>query len=498
VRFLLALLLLVAAPGFGATLAERLDAVLARPAARRASWGILITDLATGRPLYQHNAHRLFVPASNMKLFTTALALTRLGPGHRYLTRLASTAPPDENGRLAGDLVLVGGGDPNFSSRVLPYNQRTEFSSNPLQPLEDLAEQVAALGVREITGNIIGDDTWFPWQRYVDSWDLEDIVLHDGAPVTALAFNDNVVALRLRPGAQAGERPLVSFQPPSEFYTVDNRASTVMSRTNRRVIRISREPGERVIHVTGDVVHGTAGESIVVSVDDPALFAAQALREALIRRSIHVTGLAVGRHEPAPEVTFTLASLSSMPLIEDLRLTNKVSQNLHAEIMLREVARERRGSGSLENGLAELREFAGEADISGSDFLPEDGCGLSRKNLVTPSALVALLTYMWNSPQHDMWLETLPVSGEDGNLRLRYRSTPLGKGQIHAKTGSMTHVSALSGYFLSAEGPLAFSILANNTGERNAPLRALIDQLLLAVDPSAPTATRPGSRPARP
>ncbi|HYM10334.1 MAG TPA: D-alanyl-D-alanine carboxypeptidase, partial [Bryobacterales bacterium] len=196
-----------------ATLAERIERVLAAPAARRAFWGIRAVDLDSGQILYQLNADHLFTPASNTKLFSTAMALARLGPAYRFLTRLAASAPPDEQGRIAGNLLLEGGGDPNFSSRVLPYEKRTEFAPNRLAPIEDFADEVAAAGIREIDGNIVGDDTLYVWERYPQGWALDDTVNADGAPVTALVINDNTVALSIRPAERAGEPAVVSISP---------------------------------------------------------------------------------------------------------------------------------------------------------------------------------------------------------------------------------------------------------------------------------------------
>jgi D-alanyl-D-alanine carboxypeptidase/D-alanyl-D-alanine-endopeptidase (penicillin-binding protein 4) len=488
-RIVFAILLLLPAAGLGATLAERLDEILDRPAARRGYWGLQITDLSNGRTLYQRNAGRLFVPASNMKLFTTAQALVRLGPDHRYITRLASTAPPDEQGRISGDLLLIGGGDPNLSARVLPYNGKTQFNSGHFAALEELADQAAALGIREVEGNVVGDDTWYPWQRYADSWDFRDLVNGDGAPVTALAVNDNTIYLRARPSSRIGEPAQLSFYPPSTFYTLENRTRTVSPNSARRPLLVRREPGDRTVYVSGEI--GTP-QSVILAIDDPALVAAQALREALERRSIRVLGQAVSRHlfpedaeaVPLLPAEFVLASRSSLPLMEDLRLTNKISQNLHAEIALREVARQRRGIGSLAAGLAELDAFAREIGIAASDFIPKDGSGLSRQNLVSPAALTALLRFMWNSPHRPLWVDTLPIAGYDGSLYGRLRRSPLAE-KVRAKTGTMTNVSALSGYLETASTTFAFAILVNNHGENSAPVRALMDEVLLAVWESA-------------
>lgn len=489
---LVLVLFALAAAGQAATLSDRIDKILSEPAARRSFWGIQVVDLVSGRTLYQHNADRLFVPASTMKLLTTALALARLGPDHRFVTRLAAETPPDEEGRIAGDLALIGGGDPNLSARLLPFQERTAFASNRLQPLEDLAEQVALLGIRQIDGNIVGDDRAYVWERYGEGWTLEDTASASGAPVTALAFNDNTVTVRIRPGGKPGEPALVQMDPAGSYFSVQNRTRTLAPGASSRGIRIHRQPAERTVRLSGEIALGSAGQSVLLAVDDPALFAAQALREELLRRSVQVRGRALSRHampyevdevdkavEAEPSYAFVLASGSSMPLAEILRVCNKASQNLHAEMLLRAVAASRRGQGSFPAALTEWKVFLGEAGVSAQAYSLHDGSGLSRLNLVTPAALGALLVWMWNSPHRQLWLDTLPVAGVDGTLRERFRNTPAAH-RLRAKTGLLAHVRALAGYLDAPGRRLALVILANHFQDSPAA-RSLIDRLCLAM-----------------
>ena len=477
------------------TLAERIDQLLNGPAAGAAFWGVRVVDLVSGRTLYEHNAHRLFVPASNAKLFSTAASLVRLGPEHRFLTRVMASAPPDGRGRIAGTVALVGGGDPSLSGRALPYDRRSEFAGSPLEPLEALAAEVAALGIRQIDGDIVGDDAFWVWQRYAEGIALDDTLAGYGAPVTALAVHDNAVTVEIRPGEKAGQLAWIRIEPPVAYFSIDNRIRTVDGKVPPRAARIQREPGDRTLHLWGEIEVGRPGRAEILAIDDPAWFAAQAFRDALERRSILVLGRAVARHLLPHEVpdlekggdpqespyVLTLASRSSMPLVEHLRVINKVSQNLHAEMALRAVARHRRGVGSLEASLAELKEFLAEAGIAPQEASFRDGSGLSRLNLVSPSAVVALLTHMWNSPLRDSWLDSLPVGGWDGTLRGRLVGAPAAE-HLRAKTGTLTHVSALSGYLDDAGGrPLAFAILVNNYTEEAGAIRRLIDRLCLEL-----------------
>ncbi len=477
--------LVVATAVSAASLPREIDKVLASsPAARTAYWGIQIVDLASGKTLYERNQDRFFVPASNTKLFTTALALTRLGPDFTFRTLVLADAAPDAEGVVRGPLVLVGGGDPNLSGRVLPYRMGAPVG-NPLAPMESLAGQVAARGVRRVEGGIIGDDTWYVWQPYAEGWAIDDPQYDYGAPVSALTVNDNTLALNVRPGERAGDLAEVDLSPPLEYYAIDNRIQT-MPAGGRRDIHFDRDPGGMQLRLWGAIPLRDRGETLLLGIEDPALYAARAFRKALEERGIVVAGRTVSRHlfpnedseVPAPEPGgFELARLVSAPLIEDLRVTDKVSQNLHAELALRAVGRFKRHAGSREAGLAELKDFLGEAGIDADCCNFNDGSGLARLNLVTPAAVVRLLRYMYASPARENWISLLPVGGQDGTL-----STRLGDGaaagRIHAKTGTLSHVSALSGYAQRKNGSwVAFSILVNNYNGRGSDVRGAMDRI---------------------
>jgi D-alanyl-D-alanine carboxypeptidase/D-alanyl-D-alanine-endopeptidase (penicillin-binding protein 4) len=229
---------------------------------------------------------------------------------------------------------------------------------------------------------------------------------------------------------------------------------------------------------------------LALGVDDPALYAAMAFRQALAERGISVGGRTVARHLHPNEVEelkagsasdantgFELAARKSAPLLEDLRITAKVSQNLHAELDLRAVGRARRNIGSVEAGLEELKAFLTEAGIEAGGYSIGDGSGLARGNLVSPASVVKLLRYMYASPARDNFLSILPVGGQDGTLNARFASPALA-GRIHAKTGSLAHVSALSGFAQRKQGDwIAFSILVNNYNGSAADIRAVMDRI---------------------
>lgn len=464
----------------------------ASTAGLRTAWGIEVGSLRTGDALVRINPDRFFVPASNTKLFSTALALMRLGPDYRFRTVVNAECPPDVAGVLRSDLRLIGGGDPLISARAVPY-KKGPIDGNPMQALDDLAAQVAARGVRRIEGDVIGDDRAYVWAPYPDGWAHDDAIWDYGAPVSALTINDNVLTLRLQP-REPGLPPAISLSPPLEYFTIDNRVRTGVPA--ERNVQVERLPGSRQLRIWGSMPAGRGDMRLLIAIDDPALYAARALIDALERHGIAVRGGARALHrfvneaadlkrgetgpQPAPP-GIELAARTSPPLIEVLRIIDKVSQNLHAELALREVARVRRNIGSREAGLEDLQEFLFEAGIEKSEYSVEDGSGLSRLNLVTPAGVVKLLRRMYESPYRDAWISLMPVGAQDGTLDTRFNGHPLAS-RIHAKTGSLRHVNALSGYVESASrGPLVFSILANNSNAPSAEIRAIVDKIALAI-----------------
>ena len=456
----------------------------AAPAGRTAFWGIEIVDLASGKTLYTRNADRLFVPASNAKLFTVAMALARLGPRLRFQTRVLADAPPDAEGLLRGSVRLAGGGDPNLSARAIPYRVGAAIG-DPLAAIDELAGQVVARGVKRIEGGIVGDDTWYVWEPYPEGWAIEDTQYDYGAPVSALSLNDNTLSLTVRPAGRAGDLAEVSLQPPLEYYAVDNRVRTVDAGSPRK-IQVDRAPGTRQVRIWGEIPLRDSGEEFSLAVEDPAAYAALALRRALEERGVVVAGGASARHlfpggAAAPQAGVELAARESAPLLEDLRITAKASQNLHAELALRAVARSRRGEGSREAGLAEMKAFLTEIGIGPEAYNFSDGSGLARLDLVSPAAVIRLLHAMYTSPQRDDWIGLLPVGGEDGTLQSRLGSGPAA-GRIHAKTGTLSHVSALSGYAERRDGSwVSFAILVNNHNGQAAEVRGIIDRICTLI-----------------
>ena len=475
--------LLLTIPVYAGGLSGRIEAALqSSPEAQEAFWGIQVVDLATGEQVYAKNEDKFFIPASVTKLFSTALALMRLGPDHRFITTVMADARPDPQGRVTG-LRLVGGGDPNLSARVLPY-ERNALGPNALAAIDSFADALVAAGVRSVEGNVSGDDTAYVWEPFPDGWSIDDPIWEYGAPVSALTLNDNAFTLTARPGQAAGDPAQLTLFPPFEYMVIHNRTSTVSSGETK--LAYDRLPNSAELVVRGTIRLTSPAVKEVLAIDDPALFAAQALKEALQRRNVQVKGSAVAVHrsegeQMADQPSVELARHSSLPIIESLRVINKASQNLHAELMLREAARAGNGVGTRKGGIEELKNFLTEIGVDEKQYHFDDGSGLSRLTLVTPRAVAKLLTCLYNTPYQEAWVSTLAVGGADGTLFLRFGRDPEAV-NIRAKTGSVSHVSALAGYALRKDGGrYAFSMMVNNFNSSSAPIRKILDSIALSL-----------------
>src|SRR5689334_8084935 len=519
-------------------LAKEITAVLGQPPLNRAHWGIDIVDLDTGKALYSQNSDQLFLPASNAKLFTTAAALAIAGPEYRSRTTVEAEGRIDNHGRLLGNLVIVGRGDPNISGRTLPYALKTQRVAPHTQILEEMADQVAKSGLKIVDGDLIGDDTYFAFERYAEGWALDDLQWVDGAPVSALTFNDNVIFVNIQPGEQPGDKALITLEPETGYYELDNRIVTSPTGGAKRV-GIHRDPGSKKIVLWGSLPVGDAGMKEPLAIEDPAEFVAELFRTLLERRGITIRGKARARHgegaqffdpipppaklpapgidnpaanRPAgtpetagvvqqpgatpgenplsgtpaqrasdadlPSTNKVLAEHFSTPLLDDIRVTNKTSQNLHAELALRLAGKLRGTGGSFEGGREAVKQFLSQAGLKEDEFAFLDGSGLSRRDLVTPAATVQLLIYAARQPWGAAFEESLPVSGVDGSLADRFQNTPAA-GLIHAKTGSLSHVNALSGYGQTQRGRrFVFSIFCNNHNLPGSKALAAIDAVV--------------------
>jgi len=484
----------------GTRISSRINLIrLEDPKAQHAVWGISVVDLATGASLYAENADKLLQPASNTKLFTTATTLALVGAEYRFVTTIEASHGPDSKGRIAGDLLLIGRGDPNLSGRVLPYSKRTERVTEHARMLDELVDQVAATGVKVIDGDIVGDDSYFVYERYGEGWTQDDLTWDYGAPVSALTVNDNVVFASLKPGDRVGSAAMLTLDPFTNYYTLRNLVKTT-SRGIARNVGVLREPGSLEITFWGTMPLGDPGDDEALAIEEPATANAQLLRTLLQQRGIVVRGKVRAMHSqpwqyppPLPHQALVvpqnvspprivLAQHQSAPLLDDLAVINKVSQNLHVEMMLRLLGKLKGVSGSLSGGLEVEKKFLTEqVQIDPSEFSLYDGSGLSRSDLATPHAFTQLLQYAYRQPWAAQFRGTLPIAAEDGSLSTRFKGT-FAADHLEAKTGQLGDVNSLSGYAVTKGGHhIAFSILVNHHTLGNTRAKQMIDDIVNAV-----------------
>jgi D-alanyl-D-alanine carboxypeptidase/D-alanyl-D-alanine-endopeptidase (penicillin-binding protein 4) len=464
---------------------QRAEAALSAAGPDKGAWGMLVTDAATGEVLYSRNPDGYFMPASNAKLFTTALALATLGPDYRVRTSVASSGTVDATGVLTGDLVLLGRGDANLSNRKFPFAKKEEKEGPPEKVIAEFADGVATRGVKEVTGDVIADDSMFEHEKFPSGWLVDDILWSYGAAVSAIAFNDNTFSLELRPASSVGESARYEAGLAADFYTVENLILTG-ARGSEEKLAVARDPGSRLLHLSGMMPLDAQPRRLTIAIEDPAEYAASLLARLLEARGVKIDGVARARHAGGPPGDAAaqqtiLAEHTSVPLSDEIRLTNKNSENLHAELLLLLAAHEKAGARNYEDALKFASEFFKAAGIADGDVALSDGSGLSRKDLVTPRAIVQLLRYAAAQPWGELYRSTLPIAGEDGTLSDRMKNTPAAA-RIFAKTGTIGHGNTLSGYATTVRGErLLFSILGNNNNLHAQDANKVIDAICVAM-----------------
>jgi D-alanyl-D-alanine carboxypeptidase/D-alanyl-D-alanine-endopeptidase (penicillin-binding protein 4) len=480
--------------------------ILDDPGVNQAHWGVSVVALS-GHPVYALNDGQYFNPASNAKLFTTAAAYALLPSGLTFTTLVSSSAPIGNTGEIRGDVTIFGVGDPNMSARTMPFGVKTERTGSPLAALEDMADQIVRHGVHSIAGDIVGDDTWFVYERYGAGWSWDDLQWGYGAPVSALSVNDNEVYLNAMPAAQVGETAVASWLPGTAYYTLENSLTTAPPGDPGKP-GIERPPGGMTVRIFGRTTLGQQGLHAALAIEDPADYAARALRAMLLARGVQVSGTGRAQHRLPTETgdflsaqqqpivlhpismekvqatnagPFLLASHVSPPLGDDLVVTNKVSQNLHAEITLRTLGKLESSDGSILEGTRVVRQFLISAGVAPGDFVLYDGCGLSVQDLATPRAFTTLLTYAARQSWGEAFRTSLPVGGVDGSLSGRFKQALL-DGKVFAKTGTLGEARALSGYLVTASGQtVAFSIMCTDHSPSLPAERAAMDKIVAAI-----------------
>ncbi len=477
--------LLPFAPTTAQTLAKRLDARLDAPGLDRLLWGVSVTDL-DGHELYRRNGNRLMVPASNMKLLASITATALLGPDFTVKTSLYGTGPISV-GVLRGDLILYGRGDPTFSRRCYQADTMAAGAcdTDPAARLHDLARQLRARGVRVVSGDLIGDGSYFEETLVHPNWQGYDLGWWYAAPVSGLGFNDNSLDVHETAADSVGFSPRITFVPDIGIATFENRAITG-ARDARRTFDVVRSPSGSRFVSSGVLPLGTIDRKEFVAIADPGRFAALALRRELEAVGITVLGdsrsTADSLAYQAARAGMPLAEVTSRPLREWLYPILNSSQNWFAEMLLKQLGRQVGTAGSWAEGRAVERRFLIDSvHVDSTQFVIEDGSGLASNNLVSPHAFTTLLAYIRKHPNFPMFFDGLPVAGRTGTLRTRFVNTPL-EGKVHAKTGSISRTATLSGFIERPDGQvLVFSVMANHNNLPNGRILAAIDRVVVEI-----------------
>ena len=447
-----------------AVLQGTIDSLVNAREFRNANWGILIVDPAKGDTLYSHNAGKLFMPASNMKLLTGSTALAQLGPDFRYRTTLAVKGAV-RNGVLDGDLLVFGRGDPTVSDHM---------RKDAMLGLAEIADSLAAHGVHRVSGRVLPAGDAFPGSVFGFGWTYDDFEDDYSAPIDELNFNEGFSTVTVRGGAAPGDAVTVTTTPAHTFPRVRVLATTVAPsaelasasgngnqrrRATATRIDVTKDSTFGGFVLTGGVQTGDS-VAVVVTHRDPDEAYVAALSEALRSKGIAVDGAAIT--DSASAHVDTLFAVQSPSLREILPALMKPSQNQIAELLLRTVGLERTGVGLPDSGRAVVirQLLTWGADSAG--YIVRDGSGLSRYDYVSPETIVHVLDAMRQSPNFQLFYESLPIAGVDGTIRTRMRGTKA-EGNVHAKTGTVAQARSLSGYVTTADGRvLLFSMLCNN------------------------------------
>jgi len=484
-------------PWEDAELANKLEETIETSEYASARWGVYVVALNDGRVLYARNSNQLFTPASNMKIYTTAVALDLLGADYRWRTSVYADKQPDANGVIAGDLTLYGRGAPDLTSRA---------SKEGSSALAQLADTLYERGVRHVRGNLVGDESYFRGEPLGDGWLWNDVQWYFGAEPSALTIDDNEVDVEIKPPDKSGEPFVAKLSREQAGLEITSDIATTKA-GERIKVGIHRGLSDNKVHVWGEFPEGSRGFGARLSVHNPARLASALFLSALRTRGIIIDGQVSTRDFRVPPKqrfdpshAIELASVSSHSLAEIVHTTNKESNNLYAELILRTLGREREAlvtssenqsheRGDDETGLAVVHLWLERAGIKTQGIALHDGSGLSRLDLVTPETSVGLLRAILKTNSAAVFRDSLPQAGTDGTLGGRLRSY---KDRVVAKTGALTYDNSLSGLLVTPGGEeLAFSIMANDQTGHGSSIK-LIDQIVgIIADYSSSKSTKP-------
>ena len=477
-------------------LATQLQQLIDQPKWESTLWGVHIASLKDGKILFSSNARKRFLPASNMKLLIGAAALDAFGADFRFETPVYGEGTIDAQGRLLGNLVIVGQGDPNLEGRIYDPQYEELIQQDIPSFLTQIAGQLVDRGVKSIVGDVVSDETLFLHEPHDPSWALENRLWSYSAPVNSLAAAENWFQVEVLAGETEGSAAFLRPVPVDSGLVLVNQVKTI-SHGREAWMGVDLNPEGTHVTLRGEIPLRHAGLKYNLAVRDGGVFAGRLLKLALMQRGIAVTGDLKTRRslpleileqgKPSIDVAkrlqsayreeHKLASVRTQPLSESLKVMMKTSNNLYAEMMLRNLGARATGLGSVDTGVAALEKFLEKTGNPKNSVSLNDGSGLSRKNLITPESVVRVLQYMDQHPHRDVFLDMLPVAGRDGTLRNRMKKGPAFD-HIFAKTGTIEFVSTLSGFAMAKSGErLAFSIMVNNSNATPREVREAIDTI---------------------
>lgn len=472
-------------PTARAVIAHLADSAIGMPIWRNARWGLLIVDATTGDTLYSHDADKLFMPASNQKLLTGAVAMQLLGPDYRWHTPvlLRGVKRGDE---FRGDIVIVGRGDPSVSDSL-----RSDGAQSAFDPI---ADKLAARGIKRVVGDIISEGDAFTGATTGYGWEVDDLDEGYGAVVDELLFNEGLLRVTVRAGEKPGAPVRIERSPTSAYPPIWNEATTRALTDSGPRIQIAYDSIAAMLHVSGTLAIGDSTRTSA-SYRHPNDAYRAAVRERLEARGIRVITKVRPAVAPAPAnksakvsatrlanaPVDTLVVLESAPLREVLPRMQKPSQNQIAEILFRTSGLVNSGVGSADSARAVAARTLASFGIGAEQVAYRDGSGMSRHDYVSPRALVRVLSVMQSAPWGDLWRKALPLAGVDGTIANRMKNTPAA-GNANAKTGTVDKARSLSGYVNTADGRLViFSMLCNSFTVPNREVERVQDLLVSTI-----------------
>lgn len=439
-------------------LQEDIDCILDNPDFANALIGVSVYSIETREFLYRKNDSKNFIPASTLKLLTTAAALEYLGPDFQYTTSLYLDGKVQSNNEFVGNLIFRASGDPTFSEY---------FYENPMTIIDFFVNKLDSLGIKSIKGNLIADNRYFDRNYYCTGWAIDDIVYPFSAQIDALSFNDNKIDIIVKPSKKPNTLSSVNINPPTNYVKIINNVLTVSNRES--IIYPNKDFATNNIELFGSIKYDSLlkyQKSISVSIHNPSIFFLSFIRKAIEDRNIRFKGALLNIEDVYPNFSYNemkpFCNFISPPLSKIIKVINTHSHNLASELLLKTIGKEVKGDGSTESGLDCIKKFLSKLGIPPEKISIADGSGLSRMNMIAPKYLIQLLAYMHNSQHKDVFINSLAMPGKPGTLQKRMTKS-LAETNVYAKSGTLQSNSSLCGYVRSKDNQiLAFAIMIMN------------------------------------